>query len=184
MASVKDPLDWVDGHRVHCRTAKLRRRGAGEPGGSTWSGDGHEHPRKFANYSFEDIARAGSDAGDNLPLTGVSVDFERVPLTGRTPQADVADGVSFWPGLENDQVTMFAHAQVVKTVLLDAAFEGKDDEGVFAELRHGSGGDSSGADERAGEFPIERVSLESIPIADERQHLLAQIGDAVERTVA
>jgi len=93
----------------------------------------------------------------------------------------MTDRVSFWPRLENDQVTMLAHAQVVEAVLLDSAFERKDDEGVFAKFRHVSGGDSgSGADELAGEFPVERVSLEPIPIADERQHLLAQIGDAVE----
>jgi len=81
---------------------------------------------------------------------------------------------------------MLSHAQVIEPVPTDGAFERDDGEGIFWKFWHSSGGESnwSGLDEFAGEFPIERVGLETIPVANEGEHLCAQIGDALERAVA
>jgi hypothetical protein len=81
---------------------------------------------------------------------------------------------------------MLSDAQVIEPVPTDGAFERDDGEGIFWKFWHSSGGESnwSGLDEFAGEFPIERVGLETIPVTNEGQHLGAQIRDALERAVA
>jgi hypothetical protein len=65
-------------------------------------------------------------------------------LLGVATKPEMADGVFFRAGFYDEQVAVLAHAKVVETVPFEGLLEGEEDKGVFAELRHGSGGKVEG----------------------------------------
>ena len=77
------------------------------------------------NDGFEKLSGASAKR-DELPATGVSGDFEGVPLASSAAHAQVADRVVFGPGLEDQEVAVLSHAKVVEAVLSDDVFESDD----------------------------------------------------------